>query len=538
MAMLQRSIPCDKNGVRRMAWMRRLGLLALAAAGLAGAPKPASAANLTAVLEAEIVTLDPHFIGAYITRTFGYMVFDTLFAPDSNFNYRPQMVASHTVSPDGLTWTFILRDGLLFHDGSPVTSADVVASLQRWSSRAALGGRLMAVTDSLTARDPKTFVLVLKEPYGLVIETLGTMASPTPFIMPERIARTPGTERITEIIGSGPFTYSRADHRPGDRMLLRRNARYVPRDEPADFLAGGKRVMIDALDIRVVPDAGTAASALQAGEIDYLQDAPFDLLPLFERNRRLTVQNFTGPQMFTGHFRLNHVAPPFDDPAIRAVLLRLVDQNEVMQGFGLSATYARSCAAFFTCGGPNESTVGVSALENPSIEAARTALRATRYNNEPIVLMIASDLEAAKVSTEILADRMRRAGFNVDAQVTDWATLLARRTRREGWHAYGVHALNVDLGSPLTNSVISFNCQNTGTVGFMCVPRLNELFDAFARAPSAEARSAIAGEIQGIVYSQGLAVPWGQFAQPAAYRATLRNMIPSAIPLFWNVEKP
>jgi peptide/nickel transport system substrate-binding protein len=101
-----------------------------------------------------------------------------------------------------------------------------------------------------------------------------------------------------------------------------------------------------------------------------------------------------------------------------------------------------------------------------------------------------------------------------------------------------VHALNVDLGSPLTNSVIAFNCQDTGTVGFMCVPRMNELFDAFARAPTAEARRAIAGEIQGIVYENGMAVPWGQFAQPAAYRATLRNMIPSAIPLFWNVEKP
>lgn len=518
--------------------MKRFGFLLLALASLAGAPRPAPAANLTVVLEAEIVTLDPHYIGAYITRTFGYAVFDTLFAPDSNFNYRPQMVESHTVSADGLTWTFTLRDGLLFHDGSPVTSADVVASLRRWATRAALGGRLMAATASLDAVDAKTFRLVLKEPYGLVIETLGTMASPTPFIMPERLARTPGTERITEIVGSGPFIYSRADHRPGDRMLLRRNAAYVPRSEPADFLAGGKRVMVDALDIRVVPDAGTAAAALQAGEVDYMQYAPFDLLPQFERNRRITVLNFSGPQMFTGHFRLNHAAPPFDDPAIRAVLLRLVDQNEVMAGFGLDHRYARSCPAFFTCGGPNESDVGISALADPSIEAARTALRATRYNNEPIVLMVASDLEAARVSTEILADRMRRAGFNVDAQVTDWATLLARRTRREGWHAYGVHALNVDLGSPLTNSVLNFNCQNSGNAGFMCFPRMTELFDAFARAPTAEARRAIAGEIQGIVYSQGVAVPWGQFAQPAAYRATLRNMIPSAIPLFWNVEKP
>ncbi|WP_211880511.1 ABC transporter substrate-binding protein [Plastoroseomonas hellenica] len=521
-----------------MGRLRELGRAAVLAAGLLGMPGVAPAANLTAVLEAEIVTLDPHYIGAYITRTFGYMVFDTLFAPDGQFNYRPQMVASHSVSDDRLTWTFTLRDGLAFHDGSPVTATDVIASLRRWATRAALGGRLMAVTASLEARDARTFVLVLREPYGLVIETLGTMASPTPFIMPERIARTPGTERITEIIGSGPFVYSQADHRPGDRMLLRRNPRYVPREEPADFLAGGKRVLIDALDIRVVPDGGTAAAALQAGEIDYMQYAPFDLLPSLERNRRITVQNFTGPHMFTGHYRLNHAAPPFDDPAIRRVLLRLVDQGEVMAGFGLGERYARTCAAYFTCGGPNESTIGAEVLADPSVDAAREALRRTRYANEPIVLMVASDLEAAKVSTDILADRMRRAGFNVDAQVTDWATLLARRARREGWHIYGVHALNVDLGSPLTNSVINFNCQNSGNSGFMCFPEMTALFDRFARAPTAEARRAIAGEIQGIVYGQGVAVPWGQFAQPAAWRSTLRNMIPSAIPLFWNVEKP
>lgn len=520
--------------------MRRLRrvVAAVVMSGLVGAANTAPAKDLTAVLEAEVVTLDPHYVGAYITRTFGYMVFDTLFAPDSEFNYQPQMVASHTVSDDGLTWTFTLREGLAFHDGSPVTATDVVASLRRWASRAALGGRLMEVTASLEASDAKTFVLRLREPYGLVIETLGTMASPTPFIMPERLARTPGTERIPEIVGSGPFVYSPADHRPGDRMVLRRNPNYVPRDEPADFLAGGKRVHIDSLDICVLPDGATAAVALQTGEIDYMQYAPFDLLPLLERDRGITVQNFSGSHMFTGHYRLNHASKPFDDPAIRRVLLRLVDQDEVMAAFGLDERYARTCPAYFTCGGPNESSVGSEILADPSIESARQALSETSYSNEPVVLMVASDLEAARVSTEVLADRMRRAGFNVDMQVTDWATLLARRTRREGWHAYGVHALNFDLGSPLTNSVINFNCQDSPSSGFMCVPAMTELFDRFARAPTAQERQRIAGEIQGIVYGEGLAVPWGQFAQPAAWRSNLRNMIPSAIPVFWNVEKP
>jgi peptide/nickel transport system substrate-binding protein len=204
-----------------------------------------AAANLVAVLEAEIATLNPHFTPAYISRTFGFMVFDTLFAKDAKGEIKPQMVQDWKVSPDGLIYTFMLRDGLKWH--------------------------------------AKTFVLTLKEPSGLVIDALGNPVSPVAFMMPERVAKTPADQRITEIVGSGPFVYSKADHRTGDRMILKKFADYVPRSEPADFLAGGKRVNVDTLEIRVIPDGSTAASALQTGEVDFMQYAPFDLLPFSKR---------------------------------------------------------------------------------------------------------------------------------------------------------------------------------------------------------------------------------------------------------------
>jgi len=249
--------------------------LAIAAAP---AVTPAHAGgNLVAVLEAEIATLDPHFTPAYISRTFGFMVFDTLFAKDGKGEIKPQMVQDWKVSPDGLIYTFTLRDGLKWHDGQPVTSADCVASLRRWGQRNALGRRIFAITASLEPRDARTFVLTLKEPSGLVIDALGNPVSPVAFMMPERVAKTPSDQRITEIIGSGPFVYSKEDHRTGDRMILKKFADYVPRSEPADFLAGGKRVNIDTLEIRVIPDGSTAASALQTSEVDYMQYAPFNL---------------------------------------------------------------------------------------------------------------------------------------------------------------------------------------------------------------------------------------------------------------------
>ncbi|MFC3126906.1 ABC transporter substrate-binding protein [Pseudoroseomonas globiformis] len=512
-----------------------MGAMAL---GVALATAPAVRAEpLKVVLEAEIVTLDPYFTSAYITRTFGLMVFDTLFAPDSKGAMHPQMVESHTVSADGLNWDFTLRDGLAFHDGSKVTGADAVASLKRWATRSPLGARLMAVASSLEATGENSFRLVLKEPYGLVLDTLGTPSSPTPFIMPARLAATPGSTQLSEIVGSGPFIYDRAQHRPGDRMVLRRNEAYKPRAEPADFLAGGKVAKVEALDIRVIPDGSTAAAALQSGEIDYMQYAPFDFLPMMEKDRRVKVVNFAGPHMFTGHYRINTASPPFNDPAIRRVLLKLVDQREVMAGLGLDDRYSRDCAAFFICGSPYETTAGTEPLKDPSIEAAAALLKQTKYAGEPVVVMAASDLEAPKISSQILADRLTRAGFKVDFQIMDWASVLTRRTLREGWSVYGVHALGLDLSSPLTNTVISFNCTEAKTAGFMCDQRMVPLFDAFARAPSREQQREVAGQIQTIVYEQGLGIPFGQFAQPAAMRSNLGGLIPSAVPVFWNVEK-
>jgi peptide/nickel transport system substrate-binding protein len=261
------------------------------------------------------------------------------------------------------------------------------------------------------------------------------------------------------------------------------------------------------------------------------------MLGALERDRRIALVNFHGLDQFTGHYRTNAASGPFSDPAIRRVLLSLVDQSEVMAGFGLSDRYARTCNAFFICGSPYESDVGTEPMRHPSIEAAQAALRQTNYRGEPVVVLVANDLEAAKVSSEILVDRLRRAGFTVDMQVMDWASVLARRTRREGWSVFGVHALGIDLHNPLTNSIIGFNCTDATTGGFHCEERLTPLFNAFAAASTMPDRQRIAAQIQAVVYGQAIAVPWGQFAQPAAHRIQLRNLIPSAIPLFWNVEK-
>src|SRR5262245_14178283 len=139
--------------MRKRGWTGLAGALALATA-LASAPT-ASAQTLKVVMHSDVKILDPIWTTAYIVRNHGYMVYDTLLAMDDKFEVRPQMLEGWKVSDDKLTWTFTLREGLLFHDGKPVTSEDCVASLKRWGSRDAMGQKLMGFTQELKVVDDR-----------------------------------------------------------------------------------------------------------------------------------------------------------------------------------------------------------------------------------------------------------------------------------------------------------------------------------------------------------------------------------------------
>jgi len=203
----------------------------------------APAKTLRVVPHANITILDPIWTTAFVTRNHGYMIYDTLFGTDLAGKVKPQMVDKWNVSKDNLTWTFTLREGLEFHDGKPVTSEDVVASLKRWSSRDSFGGVLAKSVDTYTTPDAKTFVIKLKQPFGVMLEALGKPSSNVPFIMPARIAATPGAEQIKEHIGSGPYKFVPAEYKPGERLVYAKNDKYKPRAEaPAALVTRGRKV--------------------------------------------------------------------------------------------------------------------------------------------------------------------------------------------------------------------------------------------------------------------------------------------------------
>src|SRR6202795_1777725 len=320
----------------------------------------AAGKTITAVMHSDLRIIDPVFTGAYITRDHGYMVYDTLLATDSNFKIQPQM-ANWKVSEDKLTYVFTLRDGLKWHDGSPVTAEDCVASLKRWTKSETMGQTLVGFTASIEATDAKTITLKLKEPYGLVLESIGKPSSIVPFMMPKRLAETPPGQQVKEQVGSGPFKFVQAEFQPGVKAVYEKNTDYLPRKEPPNWTSGGKVAKVDRVEWITMPDAQTAVNALQSGDIDFIESVPFDLVTMLAANKDLKVETLDklGFQIVG---RMNFLYPPFDNVKVRRAAFLALNQKDVLDALVGNSEYYQVCGAVFVCGTPIGTDVGAESL--------------------------------------------------------------------------------------------------------------------------------------------------------------------------------
>src|SRR5580698_3662121 len=302
---------------------------------------PASAeTTLRAVMNSDLKILDPIWTTAYVQRGFGYMVWDTLFAVDDKFEVKPQMVDKWDVSADKLTWTFTLRDGLVWSDGKPVTAEDCIASIKRWGARDSMGQKMMASVAGFEAADAKTFKMKMKEPYGLVLESLGKPSANVPFMMPKKTADTDPMQQIKveDVIGSGPFIFVANEWKPGEKVVFVKNPTYKPRAEPPSGLSGAKIAKVDRIEWIWIPDAQIQVSALQNGEIDMIESPSMDLLPMIAQDKNLKLFDYN-PLGNQHAFRFNTLFKPFDNPKIRYAASVALGQEEFLKASVGDAKY-------------------------------------------------------------------------------------------------------------------------------------------------------------------------------------------------------
>lgn len=529
-------------GASSMQFSRRSLLRAAAMApafSLPGIVRAQSQTTLRFIPVIDLAFLDPIYSTAQVSRNHGFMVYDTLYGMNAALEVSPQMVSGHVVSSDAKQWDLTLRDGLFWHDGERVLARDCVASIRRWASRDGFGGEVMAATEELSAPDDRTIRFRLHRPFPLLPQALGKAAVHAAFMMPERFANQDPLKPITEVIGSGPFRFIADERVPGVRNAYARFERYQPRqDGKPDWTAGPKIVHYDRVVWTTTPDPGTAVAALQTGEQDWQETTPHDLLPVLKQSDEVETR-VLDPRGYACMLRVNHLQPPFDNPAIRRALLGAIDQADFMTAVaGVDPAYQLSPIGYFAPGTPMANDVGLDVFRGPrDMAKVKAELAAAGYNGEKVVLLSPSNSAAQKPLGQVAADMLRRAGMNVEHHALDFAVVLQRQLKKDpidkgGWSAAVGNWQGIDWLNPAGNT----NLRGEGKVaGWYSSEEMGGLRSQWLAASSLEEQQRICHDIQALAFEEIPYFPIGLYKQPTAYRKSITGILDGTA-VFWNVR--
>jgi peptide/nickel transport system substrate-binding protein len=516
---------------------------ALAAGLLLGTAAGALAQPANQVLKvvpyADLRNIDPIWTTATVTNNHAFMIYDALFAQDEQFRAQPQMVETFTVSPDGLVYTFKLRAGLKWHDGKPVTAADCVQSIRRWAQRDEEGKVAMSQTAEVVATDERTITWKLKEKYGALIDNLAKGAGLTPFMMPERVAKTDAFTQITENIGSGPYVFKTDEWAPGNKVVYLKNKDYVPRSEPPSMMAGGKQVKVERVEWIYIPDGATAVAALDRGEVDYIEVPPADLVPILQKNPDVVVKsvNKLGSMVI---IRPNQLHPPFNNAKARQALLELTNQEDYRNAIGVPTDYFVNCNSFFYCDTPYESKAGnLKLADKPDFEKAKKLMQEAGYKGETVVVLHPTDHPTAGAAL-MTAENLRKIGVNVELRAMDWSTLTSLRTKKDeptkgGWSVFHTRWDGV-LSNPLALTPMSGACDKAW-FGWPCDETIEKMRIAWSRAPDKETQKKLIDEMQVRMAETVPFINTGGLNQPAAWRKNVEGVLLSTTMVLWNISK-
>ena len=534
--------------------MHRRTLLAAATAALArpilarpilarpALAQPAAARTLTFVPQANLTSLDPIWTTATVTRNYAFMVFDTLFGTDDDLVPRPQMAEGHTVDDDGRRWTVRLREGLVFHDNTPVLARDVTASLARWMKRDSLGTTVAALLDSMETPDDRTVVLRLKRPFPPLLTALAKTQPSAAMIMPERIAKTDPFKQITEIVGSGPFRFLPDEYVSGNRVVFAKHQAYRPRDDDPSSIAGAKHVFVDRVEWRIIPEAQTAVNALRSGEVDWLEMPIPDLLPALKRDRQVVVGKLD-PYGLYPVLRFNHTQSPTNNRKLRQAILAAINPKEVMQAvMGEDSSAYNAPVGAFLPGSAYATNAGMDRLHTDQTDAQiKAMIKDSGYDGEKLVLLHPTDQPFYDAMCQVCAATLKRVGVNVDDTSMDWGTVVQRRNNREpldkgGWSLFCTSFPALDYTDPLAAPGLR-GAGRTSWYGWPTDDKIERLRAAWIDATDPAQRKQLAADIQQEAFTEAVYVPLGQYFQSAAWRANVTGHLKGQPPIFWNVRK-
>jgi len=511
---------------RRAVVRGSLGLAAAAAALLGSAASsyaqaPRNYATLAMVGEPQ--TLDPMASTADLVGTIMQHVYETLYTFDAKWNAVPMLAETlPKVSADGKTYTIALRKGVLLHSGRELNADDVVASLQRWMEQSPRGKALAKELDSLQTKGPLSVELVLKQPYAPLVSQLALPSGMAAIMAKETIA-TP----LTSFVGTGPYRFK--ERKPDAYVLLTRFDKYSPRKEAPNGYGGKREAAIEELRFVPVPNANTRVEGALAGQYDYADLLPVEALSRLENSGGKTVPLLT-PSFGFPYLVLNTKEGVASNQALRQALQTAIGPGEMLAaGFGDTRFFTAE-GNHFPKGSPYFSAAGTDHYNQRNAKVAKETAEKAGYKGEPIRVLTSRQYDFHYNMALLMAEQLKRAGFKVDLNVVDWATLVQRRNDSKLWDVYITHS------GQFPEPMLSPPQLSDGAPGWWGTPTKQAALAAFNREPDPAKRGALWGKVQQVVYDEVPYINVGKFNGLSARSPALDNYQPATWPFFWNAK--
>ncbi|MBI2965059.1 MAG: hypothetical protein HYY34_02515 [Chloroflexi bacterium] len=487
----------------------------------AAAPESAKmGGKLSVALAAGISTLDVGRTTGTTASTPSYAVQEFLLAYDENLIAQPLLVDTWSLSQDSKKWSFKLREGIKFHDGTPLTAEHAVKSWLRWADRDNFGNTILTFVDKVNATGELTFDVNMLEPSALVLEGMARIGGYYPVIIPPKMYNIPAATGADVMIGTGPYKVKQ--YLPGDRLTVDRYDGYKPSSLKASFMSGKKVAYFDEVAYVIVPDQNSRIAALKTGQIDILDTVPGDFYKDLSKTAGVTVQIITNNSNRQGAW-IDNVDGIFKDKRVRQAFAMAYPVEDALRASFGDSQFWTACPSMMLCGTKwGNFADGSQGIYNArDVAKAKQLVKAAGVEGATVIVLSPEDLPIYANPALISRKVLESIGFKVDFKATDWATQTNWREKPELWDVFHTAGGGAWGANPLLNSSLAKNKywnkyqDETG--------RMTAGMDKLARATSAEQQLAIVKEMQLVFWEDIPYVSFGDSFNTAALRSDVAN---------------
>jgi peptide/nickel transport system substrate-binding protein len=505
---------------------------AAAALGLALATAPAVLADgtLRYATVGEPPSLDQHVVTSDLATTIAHHMFEGLYTFDGNYEPQPLLASGETVSADGTTITIQLREGVRFHDGQPMTSADVVASLKRWGEHGSRGKLLFSNVAEVSASGAHSVKLTFKTPFG-PWKNLLAFINGGPAIYPAAVASAAGKAPIDikDYIGTGPYMFG--EWKPNRHVELVRFDGYNGPAGDASGYAGARAAHFDRLRFIPVPDPGTRINGLRAGDYDYAESVPSDLFDELDNDPAVDVVLNGGP-IFGLVFMNSKAGPLQSNVKLRQAIQAALNKEDALRVSIGPEKLWRANGSFLPMGNAWYSDSGTDHFSEGNAEKAGALASEAGYDGTPIKFLVSTNYAFHYDQAVVFTRQLLNAGINVEMVVVDWATLIKKRAQPDQWDLFFTH--HGFVPDPILISVMNDNYP-----GWWTTAEKQELKDAFTVTNDPDDRKATWDRIQELIYTQVPTMKTGDVYTYNIASPQLDGIEATTLiwPHFWGVSK-